>query len=203
MTKWRRIWSERFPRVPLDVVEVPVAQQREALDSALVDVCFVRLPIEPEGLHTIRLYDEVPVVVVPKDHVVAAFDEVSLADLAGEKLQWGDTTTDAIDQVAWGAGLLCVPQSVARSHSRRDLVYRPITDSPPTTIALAWAVQDSNELIEEFIGIVRGRTVNSSRTAQARSLTPPADPRATPNKAAPKDRPRRTGGVQRAGRRKR
>lgn len=30
-------------------------------------------------------------------------------------------------------------------------------------------MDNPNELIEEFIGIVRGRTANSSRTAQARA----------------------------------
>ncbi len=173
LTKWRRIWSERFPRQPLVVVEIDPSGQRDALDNHLVDLCFVRLPVAAEGLHVIRLYDEVPVVVVPKDHPVAAFDEITRADLAGETILDGAESADSIDRVAWGAGVLCVPQSIARSHSRRDLVYRPITDAEPTTIALAWSADNPDPLIEEFIGIVRGRTVNSSRTAQARAAQAP------------------------------
>lgn len=172
LTKWRRIWSERFPRQPLVVVEVAPSGQRDALDSHLVDLCFVRLPVASEGLHVIRLYDEVPVVVVPKDHPVAAFDEITRADLAGETLLDAVESADSIDRVAWGAGVLCVPQSIARSQSRRDLVYRPISDAEPTTIALAWMADNPHALIEEFVGIVRGRTVNSSRTEQARAAQP-------------------------------
>lgn len=204
LTKWRKIWSERLPRLPLDVVEVAVADQRRALDTNQVDMCFVRLPEGTEGVHVIRLYDEVPVVIVPKDHPVAAFDEITLADLAGEKLLDDAESANAIDLVAGGAGVLCVPQSVARSHSRRDVVYRPITDAQPTTIALAWLIDNPNELIEEFIGIVRGRTLNSSRTAQARATEPSAAvARAKPKDSRPPRSSRREGGPRRAGRRQR
>jgi hypothetical protein len=77
-------------------------------------------------------------------------------------------TADAIDRAANGEAVLHVPQSIARSESRRDLVYRPITDAPATTVGVAWLAGEVNELIDEFIGVVRGRTANSSRSAQAR-----------------------------------
>jgi hypothetical protein len=86
-----------------------------------------------------------------------------------------------------------VPQSVARSHSRRDLVYRPVTDAEPTTIALAWLVDNPNELIEEFIGIVRGRTANSSRTAATRPAAPEKKPAAAAKKQTPARSVRRIG----------
>lgn len=168
LTKWRGIWRERFPRTPLIVVEVAEHDQRRVLDAGEVDLCFARLPLDTEGLHRIRLYDEVPVVVAPRDHPLAAFDEVSLADLTGEPLVDPDLA-DAFDRVAWGSGVLLVPHSIARSHSRRDLVYRPVTDAEPTTVVLAWTQDNPNPLIEEFIGIVRGRTANSSRTAADRA----------------------------------
>lgn len=175
LTKWRRIWAERFPRLPLHVVAVAAADQRGVLDAGTVDLCFVRLPLDTDGVHTIRLYDEVPVVVLPKDHVLAAFDEVALADLADET-PVPDDVADAFDRVAWGAGVLRVPHALARSHSRRDLTFRPITDAPSTTVALAWRVDNPHELIDEFIGIVRGRTVNSARTAAARAAKSAANP---------------------------
>jgi DNA-binding transcriptional LysR family regulator len=187
LAKWRRIWAERFPRVPLDVVDVPVAEQREALDAGRVDMCFVRLPIERDGLHAIPLYEEIPVVVAPKDHPLAAYESVSLADLVGET--WVDADAeDAADRVAWGQGLLHVPLSVARTYSRKDLIHRPITDAPTTTIALAWLADNNNPLIEEFVGIVRGRRLDSSRTAQARAASGREVPKdaAGPAKPAPK-----------------
>jgi DNA-binding transcriptional LysR family regulator len=168
LTKWRTIWTDRFPRSRLEVVEVEQAQQRQALVADEVDVCFVRLPIDEDGMHLIRLYEEVPVAWVSKDHVLAAVDEVTLADLAEDDV-YTDATPFHLDLVSTGEAVLHVPQSIARSQSRRDFVYRPITDAPSTTVALAWLKDNPHELIDEFIGVVRGRTENSSRTAQARA----------------------------------
>ena len=168
VTKWRGIWAERLPRVRLDWLDVDEQDQRHVLTDGQVDLCFVRLPIDDDGLHLIRLYDELPVAWVSKDHLAAAADEVSLADLADETVLTV-VTPHTIDLVSIGEAVLHVPQSIARAESRRDFVYRPITDAPHTTVGLAWLVDNPHELIEEFIGIVRGRTANSSRTAQARS----------------------------------
>lgn len=170
LTKWRRIWADRFRRATLETVEVSRLEQRDVLTSGddQVDMCFVRLPIERDGLHVIPLYEEQPVVVVPKDHPLADFEEVSLADLAGEPVLPDPESADAADRTAWAGGLWLVPQSVARTQSRKDLVARPLVDAEPTTIGLAWRIDDDNPLIDEFIGIVRGRTLNSSRTENAR-----------------------------------
>ena len=180
LTKWRRIWGERFPRQPLEVSEVAEAEQRRVLVEGAVDLCFIRLPIERTGLHAIPLYEEVPVVVVPKDHPLAAFDDVELAQLA-DLLAVDPQAHDPFDLVAYGQGVLRVPHSIARSGSRRDLVYRPIIDAEPTTVALAWRIDNATELIEEFIGVVRGRTVNSSRTAQSRAANKAANKSAGSN----------------------
>jgi len=176
LTKWRRVWAERFPRLSLEVVEVAEVEQREAIEAERVDMCFVRLPLAGERLHVIPLYEEVPVVVAPKDHPVSVFDEVSREDLSEEDTLEGFEPGEAMDLVAGGAGVVFVPQSVARSLSRRDLVYRPVSDAPPTRVALAWLRDNPHEMIEEFIGIVRGRTVNSSRTRRPEGAAPPAAP---------------------------
>ena len=168
VTKWRGIWAERLPRVRLDWLDIDQQDQLQVLTDGQVDLCFVRLPIDDEGLHLIRLYDELPVAWVSKDHLAAAADEVSLVDLADETVLTV-VTPHTIDLVSIGEAVLHVPQSIARSQSRRDFVFRPITDAPHTTVGLAWLVDNPHELIEEFIGIVRGRTANSSRTAQARA----------------------------------
>jgi len=168
VSKWTGVWAERFPRTRLEVVDVDQQNQRHTLTGGEVDLCFVRLPIDSDGLHLIRLYEELPVAWVSKDHVVAAADEVTLAELADEDVLT-EVTPHAIDLVSLGEAVLHVPASIARTESRRDFVYRTITDAPSTTVGLAWLVDNPHELIEEFIGIVRGRTANSSRTAQARA----------------------------------
>lgn len=181
-TKWVRIWNERLPDVPLTLLQVSTAEAFGVLRDGGADAGLVRLPVDGTDLSAIPLYTETTVVVIPKDHVVAAVDEVTTGDLADEvvlhplddTLGWerppGEpaferpaTTADAIELVAAGIGLLVVPQSLARLHHRKDLTYRPVTDAPESRVALSWPQDATTDLVEDFIGIVRGRTVNSSR----------------------------------------
>jgi DNA-binding transcriptional LysR family regulator len=141
-----------------------------ALDDGSVDVALMRLPVEPSRLSAITLYEEQPFVVAPKDHPFEEVEAVTLADLAGETLL-DDQWATAVELVAANVGVVVMPQSVARALSRRDVVARPVTDAPTTEIALVWVASGTTELVEEFIGIVRGRTANSSRGTP----TPPTE----------------------------
>jgi hypothetical protein len=199
--RWSRTWSERLPGVDLQLVPAEVADAA-ALLSAGVDAGLVRLPVDQETFHAIPLYTEVTVAVVPHDHLLAAADELTVADLAGETLLWPlddvlawtgasaapatvaadrpATTAAAVQLVAASAGTLVVPQSLARIYHRRDLTYRPVTDAPTSSVALVWMRDRHTDLVEEMIGIVRGRTANSTR---GRVQTPPAS--AAPSTRAP------------------
>jgi DNA-binding transcriptional LysR family regulator len=81
-TKWVRIWNERLPDVPLTLVALSAAEASDVLRGGGADAGFVRLPIDRTDLSVIPLYTETTVVVVPKDHVMAAVDEVAGEDLA-------------------------------------------------------------------------------------------------------------------------
>ena len=207
--KWARVWSERQPDVPITLVMVPTPEALALLREGEADAGLVRLPIDRDGLNVIPLYIETTVVVVPKDHVVTAADEVTLADLADEEifhplddaLEWTeppglpaftrpDTTAETIPLVASGAGLVLVPQSLARLYHRRDLTYRPVTDAPQSQIGLAWRADATTDLMEDFIGVVRGRTVNSHR-GRAPAATAPADKPRKPKKPARRTAARR------------
>ncbi|MEV4440623.1 LysR substrate-binding domain-containing protein [Streptomyces sp. NPDC049577] len=180
--KWVRIWQERLPGIPLELVAVSAAEAPGVLRRGEADAGFLRLPVDGTDLSAIPLYTETTVVVVPKDHIVAAVEEVSAEELADEivfhplddTLDWEQppgrpaierpaTTADAIELVAAGVGVLVVPQSLARLHHRRDLTYRPLTGVPQSRVALSWPAEETTDMVEDFIGIVRGRTVNSSR----------------------------------------
>jgi DNA-binding transcriptional LysR family regulator len=214
-SKWQRTWSERLPEVSLTLVQALDEQVVDLVRDGAVDAALLRLPIvDRTDLHAIPLYTETTVVVAPKEHWVAAADEVSVADLAGEVvlhplddvLDWDrppglpaderpGTTTHAFGMVAAEAGLLLVPQSLARLQQRKDLVQRPVTDAARSSVALVWSsAEDTDDLMEEFIGIVRGRTVNSTR-----GRTPAAEPKPAESKRAatarkPAPSRQRTGG---------
>ncbi len=180
--KWMRVWNERLPQVPLTLVPVASAEASQTLLGGGADAGLVRFPVDRTSLSAIPLYTEVTVVVVPKDHLLASADEVTVGDLADDivlhplddTLEWESrpglpalerpaTTADAVELVAAGIGVLVVPQSLARLHHRRDLTYRPVADAPQSQVGLSWLQDRTTDLVEEFIGIVRGRTVNSSR----------------------------------------
>ncbi|WP_194814539.1 LysR family transcriptional regulator [Nocardia sp. XZ_19_385] len=172
VSKWTRIWSERFPDTPLQVVALTAADPLPALQEGRVDMCFVRLPIDRDGLSAIPLYRELPVVVVPKEHPISLFTEVRLADLDDEKMQDASDIDEAaviFEMVAAGVGQAIVPHSIARLHARRDLVYRTVADAPDSEIVLAWPTANTNDLTEEFVGVVRGRSERSSRSPSGQS----------------------------------
>jgi len=165
--KWFHRWAERHPEDPLEHQLLAVQEQRSALLEGRFELCFVRLPVLRDQLHVIPLYQEIGVVVAPKDHEITAFDELELKDLADENLlptaEGSEAIEAALDLVQAGVGLLLLPQSLARHHHRSQLRYRPVTDAPESEVGLAWLAEREEPEIEEFIGIVRGRTVNSSR----------------------------------------
>jgi len=160
--KWSRIWEDRMRRQPLELRPLDQAAALTALRDGTVRMALVRDVDADDELHVIPLYREQPVVVVPKDHPVTAFESVALSDLDGETLLDGQGA-DTVELVAANVGLAIMPQSVARAHSRRDVAARPLTDVPDTGIGLAWLQTDDDPRIQAFVGIVRGRTINSSR----------------------------------------
>ncbi|MEG3614471.1 LysR substrate-binding domain-containing protein [Isoptericola haloaureus] len=200
--KWARTWEQRLPRVPLDLVPVESADATTALRERALDAAIARLPVDKEEFHAIALYDELPMVVVSRDHLLAATEEsehVTPADLDDDVL-WvpgddvlftGDvprpglapeayddgtgtlvtpapaTTAEAIAWAATGSGVVVVPMSLARLHRRKDVVHRVLDDGPEAPVGLVWLrdglSEETGELVEEMVGIVRGRTANSSR----------------------------------------
>ncbi|WP_139983321.1 LysR substrate-binding domain-containing protein [Nocardioides litoris] len=181
--KWARAWRERTTE-PLELLPVEEAEQADGVRAGEVDMAIVRLPVDrsgPPALHAVRLYDEVPVVVAGRDHLVAAAgdDGVSLDDLAEEQLvlphpsgwaprvdqlAWPPMSAgEAVETVAAGTGVAIVPMSVARLHARKDVVTRPVVDLEPTTIALVWQVERDDDRTQAFVGITKGRTARSSR----------------------------------------
>lgn len=187
-TKWTRLWNERRAELPLRVTPIGEADQEAVLRDGRADVAFVRGEIDGEDLSAIALYDEQPVVVLARDHELAEEASVDIAALAGEHLlqdpaavpEWAAVATeiadgsrlplprlrdldDAAEQVAAGVGILILPQAVARVHNRKDTRSVPVSGVAETRVSLAWLTARKNDDIEDFIGIVRGRSANSTR----------------------------------------
>ncbi len=162
--KWLRAWAERRPDLPIEAARVEQPEQLAELMAGTADVAFVRLPVEVEDLHEIPLWEEVAVAALPKDHPLADAGSLTLADLAGEpRAPAQPEAAMTVELVAAGTGYALLPHGVARLHHRRDVVAVPVTDAPTTRIALVWRAERDDADIQEFVGVVRGRTRRSSR----------------------------------------
>jgi DNA-binding transcriptional LysR family regulator len=172
-----------MPRTTLELVPLDVAAQEQALDAGRVDAALVRPPVDTDRWHLIRLYEETVIVVFSADSHLAAGEELTPGDLEGEVLivpaddvldphvagtlapafAAPPTTADAIEIVASGVGIVIVPMSLARLHHRKDVEYRPLSGAATSPVGFAWPREDASPLVDAFIGIVRGRTAQSSR----------------------------------------
>ncbi|MEZ0094438.1 LysR substrate-binding domain-containing protein [Streptacidiphilus sp. EB129] len=216
--KWVRVWKERLPDVPLALIGVAAADGGQLLLDGGADAGLVRLPVDRTRLSAIPLYTETTVVVIPTDHPATAATEVAAAELSDlivlhpldDTLAWETrpglpaierpaTTADAIELVAAGVGVLVVPQSLARLHHRKDLTYRPVPDAPQSQVALSWPEDRTTDLVEEFIGIVRGRTANSTRGRTPAATQPKQEQKQRKKQPKPQQKQGATTGKPRQG----
>ncbi|MFD2768948.1 LysR substrate-binding domain-containing protein [Cellulomonas phragmiteti] len=230
--RWARVWRERLPDDPLEVVHAPPGEAVAAVLAGTVHAAVLRLPpvgVDPPpaglsattpststGWAVVPLWTEQSVVVVRKDHVLTVVDQVDVADLAGEtllvpgddvlgwsppgveELEVPDVATGA-DLAAQGAGVLLVPHSLARLHDRRGTAVRVVPDAPGSPVVLVWRTDDEHPHAQELVGIVRGRTVASSRGSGGTGAPDPAPPtrRTPPPRRTGREPGRRQGGSRR------
>jgi DNA-binding transcriptional LysR family regulator len=164
--KWTRAFEERQPGIELQVVRMELPDQRATLDSGEADMAFVREPFDAEGLHVIPLYEENIVVVMHHEHLLTLEDELYSADIAEVARIEGDGSETLFRRVAAGEGIAVLPQSVAKAFRRKDVVAIRLEDAEPSRIVLAWPRDSQHPLVDEFIGIVRGRSAHSSRNPE-------------------------------------
>lgn len=187
-------------------IEHAPIERKDVPENPFAHMSIVRPDREPastdgEKYHSIRLYEELPVVILPVDHVLTVLDEVPVEELAEEFLlqpasdipayeevsrAWresagrivpeGLSDKETIELVAAGVGLYIVPMSIARFYHRKDLTYRPVAGLDTYPVHLVWPRAPKGEprseeleaLLQDFIGIVRGRTATSDRGSETR-----------------------------------
>ena len=198
--------SETPAEVSAEATEHAPIERKDVPENPFAHMSIVRPDREPasadgEKYHSIRLYEELPVVILPVDHVLTVLDEVPVEELAEEFLlqpasdipayeevsrAWresagrivpeGLTDKETIELVAAGVGLYIVPMSIARFYHRKDLTYRPVAGLDLYPVHLVWPRAPKGEprseeleaLLQDFIGIVRGRTATSERGSETR-----------------------------------
>ncbi|GHO47628.1 LysR family transcriptional regulator [Ktedonospora formicarum] len=185
--------AQEYPDVKIIPKRFDWGAEVDALRRGIVDVAYVWLPAQIEGLHTEVIASESRFVALPLAHPLAARSQLRIMELADEPLMWtrsapkawvdwwavnprpdgrepvwGPTNENAeemLEQVAAGRAICFAPASMSSYYARPDLAWRPIVDIEPLHIALAWRVDERNPLIEHFVSIVR-QVQSSSRNQE-------------------------------------
>ncbi|MGJ4085231.1 substrate-binding domain-containing protein [Corynebacterium macclintockiae] len=182
--KWFRRFDERTPgwKVASAGTDDPLAYVR----AGQADVALVRLPAEgyerPADMHEVALYEEQTGVAAPKDHPAKVMEAIDYSELVDEKLMyvtpangWDDIAAlrEALQVVAANVGIAIAPRPLLRGINQGGVVHRDLfgidaTTCPRTRVALMWRVESDNDVIQDFVGICKGRTAGSSRQAASR-----------------------------------
>jgi DNA-binding transcriptional LysR family regulator len=177
----RARFEERNPGATVEPRRFDWGGEVPALRSGIVDVAFVWLPAELEGLEHRVIASEPRMIALHLGHPLAGRDAVELRDIAdvplvrtnkapefwvdwwavnprpdGTRATWGpdnDNPEEQLDHVAAGVAGAIVPQSMSAYYGRPDLVYLPITDIDPLRIALGWTAGPP-PLVAAFIDAV-------------------------------------------------
>ena len=178
--KWFRRFSAHTAHGELHTrgVDDPVAE----LLAGAADVALVRSALEgldarldPDSCHVVRLYREAPGIAVPKGSVYAEVGEkVRAADVADEHVNYrAESAADldivelrtALSVVGANVGVAYGPWPLLKVLSKKQVVALPYVgdDAVATEVSLVWRKADDGPAIQDFVGVAKGRTSNSSR----------------------------------------
>ncbi|MFD0688898.1 LysR family transcriptional regulator [Actinomadura fibrosa] len=182
-TRARAAFARAHPGVRVEPKRFDWGGETAALRDGLVDVAFVWLPADLDGLHAEVVHTEPRVVGLPSGHPLAGDGGVSILDVKDEPLLWteraprawvdwwavnprpdgsepkwgptNDNVEEMLEQVAEGTAICFGPSSMAHYYTRPDLAWVPLTDVEPLRVALAWPRGADGPLVRSFAEIVR------------------------------------------------
>lgn len=181
--KARAVLTARDPHATVAPKRFDWGGETSALREGLVDVAFVWLPADTEGLHTEAVGTEARFAGMARTHPLARQEKVRITDLNPVPLSWtrlaptewvdwwavnprpdgstpiwgpvNDNVEEMLDHVAATDAVCIAPESMGTFYDHPDLTWRPISDVEPLRIALAWPHGATNPLVAEFVRIVR------------------------------------------------
>ena len=167
-----RAFSERYPDIELNLVEMTSAEQVESVQQRRIHVGLVRPPIDTRDLSRVVVATERLLIALPRQHRFAQRRSLRLIDLASERFilfpryprpSWADyiitlcreagfephtgpmtvEVLTGISLVGAGLGVAVVPASVQNLYPE-DVVYRQFRPPRPMTELIAIHRRDEN-----------------------------------------------------------
>jgi len=178
VTRAVRAFTAGHPELDVRVVRTSWDTQVQGVREGLLDVSFVRLPVDHRGLTLRPVLCEPRVAVVPAHHRLAGRQSIGIAELAAERLlqdpdavpEWRDlpdrisdqeagprpafgSVEEKLEQVATSGGVLVLPLSTATYYTHTDVAHVLIDDIGPNEVCLAWSEDRDSPLLPEFAEI--------------------------------------------------
>jgi DNA-binding transcriptional LysR family regulator len=157
--------------LPPELVLGGFGEQPQALRDGLADVGLLLCPFDDRSLDSEPLLTEPLLVALAAADPLAARTRLCLPDLAGRRLPGGspasqgppagprraDTPRPAsnlaeiFSLVETGSVVFFAPASVARRYPRSGIAYRPVSDLPDSTLAVAWLQDARSPAVAAFV----------------------------------------------------
>jgi DNA-binding transcriptional LysR family regulator len=183
-----RAFAETHPGVEIKLLHVDWWDQDAPLRDGRAHVGYLRRPFDDTGLRVIPVGSEPKTACLPASHPLARHRALTLADLDGETIldahaRRTSSVEEKFELVAAGHGIATVPQSVALSYSRPDLVYLPVTDAVPRETCLVLPQDCQEPRVLDFVtvaAVALAQSVTSMRcvpmTDSSRSASSDGEP---------------------------
>ena len=174
----------KYPRVTLELKNLPTVLQVGAIETHTLDIGFVRLPLTTGGLAITPLHSEPFAVAISKSHRLAREKNLTVAHLANEPfvtygqrwapefyqtwtgicrkagftpiiLQETAEMDTALALVAAGMGVAILPEGIVNRHRRVLKVVPLLHEKARSEIGIAVARDNRDPLRENFIALAR------------------------------------------------
>jgi DNA-binding transcriptional LysR family regulator len=156
--------------LPPELVLGGFGEQPQALREGRADVGLLLCPFDDRGLDSEPLLTEPLLAALAAADPLAARTRLCLADLAGRRLPGGSAAShgrpagpragqappasnlsEIFSLVETGSVVFFAPASVARRYPRPGIAYRPVSDLPDATLALAWPQDARSPAVAAFV----------------------------------------------------
>jgi DNA-binding transcriptional LysR family regulator len=183
-TEILRRFAADYPSVKAELVNAASLRELQLqVRDRHPDVAFVWPPLLYDELDSETILSERKLMVMHPNHALARQRAVECAELVDEPIvapwenyppaflrQWfgsmrpdgrrpGDPTAVSVEEslalVSSGIAMYCVPESVSRFYARPDVVFRPIIDSTPVEVAVAWLRDGATPAVGSFVETAR------------------------------------------------